>query len=511
MPFPRKVSIIIRKRTLFVLLVLLLSLMNTTTLIHAQSPSLKVIDAYWTVRGSKVTSARIGEEVTAHIKVKAEGGTVQGILTIKVRQDAEVWIDKDYAVREVSVALSSGAEKEYTLTFTPFDASGEKLKEVLGEPKLRGYYLQVEFKDEKIYTMESAYPPRLTVPAPFWAICVADATVDTIEKDTNKGGESYLEVSDTSQELFGAIQRAYLRFDVSGLPEDAMVESAILKLHVRMLGGTHTIGAHYCPDNSWKESEITWNNAPPFEAHVLDEVVISKDSTWYGWNITESLRNIWPQNEVTFVMVSEDKQELKSSLLWFDSKDQEYEWMKGYKPRIAIYWSLPKEPSSISCNISPKLVGFGEEVFITGRITPAVSTVDVDVTIIAPDGSKALVTTKTSGDGTYKASFIPDQLGTWKFAASWKGNEDYEGATSPDVSLKVVKASTVLSVKLSESKITKGDSITVLGSIYPAVSGATVILNFTKPDGSTLKKTVTTGSDGSFSLSFELTETGSWT
>jgi len=362
----REISMILRKRMpLFALLILLVPLMNTT-IIWAQSSSLKIIDAYWTVRGNRVTSARIGEEVTAHIKVKAEDGTVQGVLIIKVRQDAEVWIDKDYAVREVSVALASGTEKEYTLTFTPFDASGEKLKEVLGEPKLRGYYIQVEFKDEEIYTMESDYPPRLTVLAPFWAICIADATVDTVEKETNKGGESYLEVSDTSQELFGAIKRAYLRFDTSGLPEDAIIESAVLKLHVSMLGGTHKIGAHYCPDNSWKELEITWNNAPHFEKSILDEVVVSKDSTWYGWNVTEALLSNWPLNEITFVMVSEDKQALMSSLLWFASKDQQYEWMEAYKPKLAIYWSPPKIATSLSCHLSSSSVGFGEEVTITG-------------------------------------------------------------------------------------------------------------------------------------------------
>ena len=45
--------------------------------------------------GNRITSARIGEEVTAHIKVKAEDGTTQGVLIIKARQDAEVWIDED--------------------------------------------------------------------------------------------------------------------------------------------------------------------------------------------------------------------------------------------------------------------------------------------------------------------------------------------------------------------------------------------------------------------------------
>ncbi|RJS83023.1 hypothetical protein CW706_06445 [Candidatus Bathyarchaeota archaeon] len=61
--------------------------------------------------GGRITSARIGEEETAYIKVKAEDGTTQGVLIIKARQDAEVWIDEDYAVREVSVTLASGQKR----------------------------------------------------------------------------------------------------------------------------------------------------------------------------------------------------------------------------------------------------------------------------------------------------------------------------------------------------------------------------------------------------------------
>jgi len=105
-------------------------------MIQGQSGSLKAIDAYWTVKGSQVTSARVGDEVVANIKVKAQDGTAQGTLNIKVIQDATAWLDEDYATYEVSVVLTSGTEKEYSIAFVPFDASGEDLKHVLGEPEL---------------------------------------------------------------------------------------------------------------------------------------------------------------------------------------------------------------------------------------------------------------------------------------------------------------------------------------------------------------------------------------
>ncbi|MFQ6074974.1 MAG: Ig-like domain-containing protein [Candidatus Bathyarchaeia archaeon] len=56
----------------------------------------------------------------------------------------------------------------------------------------------------------------------------------------------------------------------------------------------------------------------------------------------------------------------------------------------------------------------------------------------------------------------------------------------------------------------EGDSLTVSGSISPAVSGKTVTLSYKKPDGSTFTITVTTGSDGSYSDSYKPDATGSW-
>ena len=77
-------------------------------------------------------------------------------------------------------------------------------------------------------------------------------------------------------------------------------------------------------------------------------------------------------------------------------------------------------------------------------------------------------------------------------------------------SFKVVKASTILSIKASESKVVKGNTIVISGSIEPVVPEAAITITFTKPDGSTFNKTVTTDSQGAYSYSYTPTETGSW-
>lgn len=75
---------------------------------------------------------------------------------------------------------------------------------------------------------------------------------------------------------------------------------------------------------------------------------------------------------------------------------------------------------------------------------------------------------------------------------------------------------TAITLSLSTTSVTLGNSLTVNGSVtpstsgLPAVSGVTVTLTYTKPDSTTSTKTVTTGADGSFSDAYTPNVAGSW-
>jgi len=69
---------------------------------------------------------------------------------------------------------------------------------------------------------------------------------------------------------------------------------------------------------------------------------------------------------------------------------------------------------------------------------------------------------------------------------------------------------TALSCSTSKDTITQGESIVVSGSLNVTLSGKTVTLTYRKPDGSIVNRTVTTGSDGSYSDSYTPDATGSW-
>jgi hypothetical protein len=69
--------------------------------------------------------------------------------------------------------------------------------------------------------------------------------------------------------------------------------------------------------------------------------------------------------------------------------------------------------------------------------------------------------------------------------------------------------STTISISVPDTVITEGDEVTVSGAIEPP-DEVSITLLYTVPDGSTLTRNVTSGSDGSFSDLFKPTVPSSW-
>ncbi|MEM2799300.1 MAG: LEA type 2 family protein [Candidatus Bathyarchaeia archaeon] len=116
------------------------------------SGTLSLVEAYWTVGGLRVTSCKVGDEVVAHIILKANNAPIEGTIKVKIRKDIVLWLDEDVKVASFIISLRKDEEREYTLAFTPIEPSGISL---------RGYFIEVE--GDLSWTMPNTYPPRLTV------------------------------------------------------------------------------------------------------------------------------------------------------------------------------------------------------------------------------------------------------------------------------------------------------------------------------------------------------------
>jgi hypothetical protein len=79
-----------------------------------------------------------------------------------------------------------------------------------------------------------------------------------------------------------------------------------------------------------------------------------------------------------------------------------------------------------------------------------------------------------------------------------------------DVAPPITKISTTISCACSSSEVNEGNFITTSGTITPSVSGKTVALTYTRPDGTSFNRTVTTELDGSFNDSIKPDAAGTW-
>lgn len=92
---------------------------------------------------------------------------------------------------------------------------------------------------------------------------IADTFVNVNDPSTNFGSASTIEIDGSPKKM------GYLKFEVSGIT--GSVESAIIQLHVTNaspFGGT----IYLVSDNSWDESNMTYNNCPSFSGQPIYEL-----------------------------------------------------------------------------------------------------------------------------------------------------------------------------------------------------------------------------------------------
>jgi len=156
----------------------------------------------------------------------------------------------------------------------------------------------------------------------------------------------------------------------------------------------------------------------------------------------------------------------------------------------------------------------GKQVFVQGNIFPGVSGVNVQVKYTLPDGTSYTKTVFAKADGEYVDTEYLTMPGDWKISASWNGLDPYDASASNEITVTVTgtaaaAAPAASAITCSASIASNGD-ISVSGAINPAVSGATVTLTYWKPDATSFTRTVTTGSDGTFTDSYTPDMRGNW-
>jgi hypothetical protein len=103
---------------------------------------------------------------------------------------------------------------------------------------------------------------------------------------------------------------------------------------------------------------------------------------------------------------------------------------------------------------------------------------------------------------------LPPDAMIGQYSVSVTATYDGENVTS-SASFRV-KLTTTLTCSVAPSTVVVGESVTVSGTIAPAVSGAVVTLMFTRPDETSAVISTSTRADGSYIATYTPSMIGSW-
>jgi len=178
-----------------------------------------------------------------------------------------------------------------------------------------------------------------------------DTYISLTNPDSNYGGQTHLDIEhyvigtppyqSTYQEII------WLKFDLSSIPEGAVIDNAILQLHAYYVSETYTVHACYCSDNSWTELGITWNNYPRIGFISVDSVLVATPYQWYNWSVLQAI-NYTQLNNLTAVTIALIEPSPRSPLssVWFESKEAPV-YLTDYAPTLTVHWShiVPEFPT----------------------------------------------------------------------------------------------------------------------------------------------------------------------
>jgi signal peptidase len=177
------------------------------------------------------------------------------------------------------------------------------------------------FSDTEV-SVGNTFTAWVTVPAEISINPVDDAFVKSKTPDTNYGDKKIIMITNINDKI---INEGFLKFDLSGLPDDAYITSAKLYLYGlgisfgKNIGIPHSEGFNpsskflsparvdilFVKNDSWDEDEITWSNKPSAE-DILDIQPIGFPG-WYSWDVTSKVKEEFENDKIISLMLSTDK------------------------------------------------------------------------------------------------------------------------------------------------------------------------------------------------------------
>jgi len=170
--------------------------------------------------------------------------------------------------------------------------------------------------------------------------------------------------------------------------------------------------------------------------------------------------------------------------------------------------TVTKIQSILSITASSLTVNVGASMTINGTLTPA-QIATITLTYTMPNGATTTRMLATAATGAFTDLLTPDKVGSWQVKASWNGNDQHQSTESAPISFLTTKNESALTLLASSTSVNVGKNVTISGTLTPSHT-ATIALKYTMPDGTTTTKTVDSTSEGTFTDTIKLDQTGIW-
>ncbi len=166
---------------------------------------------------------------------------------------------------------------------------------------------------------------------------VADATVRSWQRNTNFGSEETLDLLYSQGDVV-AETVVLLRFDLSALPADAVIDSAVMELYLVYAAGDNpkSLAAYYVT-SAWSESTVTWNTFPTADTTGIISSVDNVTGRYKSWSIT-SWASYWHNNPTENHGVY--LRRLTSETTYFERTFESKDHMEN-RPRLVVNYHLP--------------------------------------------------------------------------------------------------------------------------------------------------------------------------
>ncbi len=167
--------------------------------------------------------------------------------------------------------------------------------------------------------------------------------------------------------------------------------------------------------------------------------------------------------------------------------------------------------TGVSCTIDEEKILAGQPITIMGATDPP--TPEAEITLQhAAEGAPwiELDIIKTSGDGAYTYTWTPKTPKTYEVQATWPKGPNHLEEVESLVETLIVQTQTSLTCTVSPERIKADDPVAVTGTLSPSLSGFTIILEYRRPSGTTLKRATWTLPTETYRDEYTPTTTGTW-